>query len=135
MIYTRYASRTGKILGTMDIPDQESYDLHSTLLIEGSNDTNEVYVKDGVITERPEMEISVSRLMVSIANEEFVSITGIPFGSDLTISHPELGYVSQRINATDYLYKPKAPGKFTFTFSCFPYKDATFDVTAYSLEL
>lgn len=132
--YTRYAARTGEILDVLDIPDS-LFDRHNTLLIEGVYDPQTQYVNHALIEERPEMELSISRLMVSIPNEEFVSITGIPFGSDVTISHDELGHVTQRINATDYLYKPKVPGKFTFKFSCFPYKDATFDITAYSLEL
>jgi hypothetical protein len=134
--YTQYSLRTGKIIGTLSLPEtDEAYDMHSVALVDGTYDGENYYVQDGVITERFEMELSLSRDTLSIANEEFTSITGIPFGATLTLSHPELGTITQTVNSTDYLYKPQVPGVFTFTFSCFPYKDKTLQVTAYSLEL
>jgi hypothetical protein len=81
------------------------------------------------------MYLSISRITLSVVNEEFTSISNIPVGSELTVSHPDLGSVTQVITATSYIYKPQIAGVFTFTVSCFPYKDVTFDVTAYSLEL
>lgn len=134
--YTQYSLRTGKIIGQISLPEtDEAYDLHSVSLVEGKYNGDTHYINHALVEERPDMELAVSRLMISVPNGEFVSVTGVPFGANLIISHPELGYMSQKLTSTEYIYKPQIPGKFTFTFSCFPYKDATFDITAYSLEL
>jgi hypothetical protein len=134
--YTRWSTRTGKIVDVVNIPDQsDAYDLYHTSLYEGVVDGTDYYMVEGVPTLRPDMHLSISRTTLSVANEEFTAIAGIPVGSELTVSHPDLGSIMQVITATSYIYKPQVPGVFTFTVSCFPYKDVTFDVTAYSLEL
>lgn len=135
-VYTRWSTRTGRIIDVVSIPDlPEAYDLYHTSLYEGTLDGAEYYLDNGVPTLRPDMHLSISRTALSVPNEEFTSISGIPFGATLVVSHPTLGAISQTVNATEYIYKPKESGVFTFTLSCFPYKDITFDITAYSLEL
>lgn len=130
-IFTRYASRNGCILDTIDIPDTaEAYDIHSTLLVEGSYPADEYYVLAGEVTPRPDQGITVVNPTFNITQEEFCVIDGIILGSQVLIIGDN-GYSSAFIaDNTQIHFTTDVAGTYEFTFRTFPYRDTTISVTA-----
>lgn len=123
--YTRYAARTGRILGNIEIPDwdEEGFDLHNSLLLAGDWNPDTHYVITGKVAERPPMNASVDKLDVAADGEDRVTIISVPPGAMLSVSGPiDLPYQSggddNQIALTFDL-----PGDYTIRITCFPYLD------------
>lgn len=130
MIYTRYASRTGRILGTMDIPDEEIYDLHSTLLLEGSYESDKYYILNGEAIDRPTHDIVIHNPEFNITQQEFCVIDGIIVGSQVFVVGDN-GYSSSfTADNSQIHFTTDVAGVYEFTFRTFPYRDTTISVTA-----
>lgn len=118
-MYTRYASRTGEILATLDIPDT-LYDMHSTLLYPGTVNAETHYFVDGEPVERPELTLSVSSEQVSVASREPVTISGLPEPAQVTVEGPG-GTDTATVDDGQLDLLVGIPGTYTVTIDAFPY--------------
>jgi len=123
--YTRYAARTGRILGKMEIPDldEEGFDLHNSLLLAGDWNPDTHYVISGKVAERPVMNASIDKADVAADGEDHVMIMGVPSGAMLSVAGPiDLPY--QNCGDGDQIALTfDLPGDYTIRITRFPFLD------------
>jgi hypothetical protein len=120
MKYARYVLRTGKILGTMDITDQFTHDLHATGLCEGEYSAETKYILNGVAVNRPTQSSVVDVSEINVSTEEQATFTLLPDPCTVTISGPN-GIESVEITGGTLEFTAAFPGDYTMTFEAFPY--------------
>lgn len=119
--YTRYASRTGEIIGILDIPDT-LYDMHSTLLYPGTLNAETHYVIDGEPVERPASEASCDRLEILANGQDVANITGLPVPCMARISGPT-GFSEFAVTDGAIAFSVAVPGDYRLQFEAFPVRD------------
>lgn len=117
--YTRYASRTGRILDVVVIP-ADAYDYNSTLLYEGVVDGETHYIVDGEPTQRPAQATTIDKTEVLADGTDVVTITEIPSGSTLSITGP-VTVSPQQIDDGSAELVFDVPGDYTVRVECFPW--------------
>jgi hypothetical protein len=130
--YTRYASRTGMILGVIDIPDNdEFYDLHSTLLFDGLLNSQTHYIANGEPTERPIMYVGADKDTIRADGVDCITITGIEEGAVINVTGPVDG-ISTKKDDTDVLtISATVPGTYYLSIELFPYLPVAVEYRAY----
>lgn len=117
--YTRYASRTGRILDVVVIPD-DAYDYNSTLLYDGIVDGETHYIVDGEPIPRPAQATAIDKTEVMADGADVVTITGIPSGATLSVSGP-VTVSPQQVDDGAAELAFDVPGDYTVRVECFPW--------------
>jgi hypothetical protein len=120
MKYARYVLRTGEILGTMDITDQITHDLHATGLCEGEYSAETKYILNGSAVNRPTQSTVVDATEIDVATEEQATFTLLPDPCTVTIIGPN-GVESVEITGGTLEFSASFPGDYTMTFESFPH--------------
>lgn len=121
MIYTKYAARTGKVIGIMTLPDDpDYYDANATLLHEGEVDGTTHYFVAGVPIARPSQTTTVDVTEINVAAQEAATLGNLPGECIVTITGPEFHDV---VTVTDGTLEFSAmlPGDYSIRVEAFPY--------------
>lgn len=118
-IYSRYASRTGEVLGILDIPES-LYDLHSTLLYPGEIDGSTQYMVDGVPIDKHQQQIVVDKTVITVAEGEVATLSGIPDGAAILITGPH-GHDEITVDGGTLEFSAIMPGQYRLVINRFPY--------------
>lgn len=128
--YTRYASRTGRVIDQIMIPDRiEDYDHHSTLLYDGLVDGETHYIVAGEPTERPTQSSSVDVTEITVSEGGVATFTGLPDPCIANVSGPT-GYQSVDVEGGTLQFSAAIPGVYTIQIVSFPYLPVEFTVHA-----
>ena len=123
--YTQYASRTGRVIQQLTLPENtDYYDANSVLLYEGSIDGGTHYIVDGQPAERPLMDIVMSKSVILANGEDTSTIAGIPAGAKLHVSGP-VSLDPVTVDETAIQFSADVPGDYSLRIECFPYLDWT----------
>jgi hypothetical protein len=128
--YTKYASRTGKILGILSIPESW-YDENSTLLYEGEFNGATHYIANGEPTERPIMYVSADTDTIRADGVECITITGIEEGASINITGPVDDISTIKDDSDALTISATVPGTYFLTIELFPYLPVTVEYSAY----
>jgi hypothetical protein len=122
MIYTRYATRTGRGIGTISLPDGDvdMYDLHATGLYLGEFNPETHYILNGAVTARPAQLSIVDVEEINVSTEEQATFTLLPDPCTVTINGPN-GVESVEITGGTLEFSAAFPGDYSMTFEAFPY--------------
>lgn len=122
-MYTQYASRTGRIVQQLALPEgMEYYDANSVLLYEGSISGETHYIVDSVPVNRPLMETAIGKSTILANGEDTSEITGIPEGAKLTITGP-ISLEPVVVDEGAIQFSADVAGDYTIRLECFPYLD------------
>ena len=127
MVYTIY-DNTGKILW-VTYPSDEYKDPSTIapefnyLEGEGSGDTQ--YIDNGVITDRPSMNLSVDKTTIVANGTDEATISNIPSGATATCEGESL-----TIDDGELVFTADTAGIYTIKFECWPYLDEEVTINA-----
>jgi len=127
MAYTIYDD-TGRILWVAYPSDR--YKDPSTIApefnyLEGEGDGDSQYVKDGVITDRPSMSLSVDKTTITANGTDEATISNIPSETTATCEGESL-----TIDDGELVFTTDTAGTYTITFECWPYLDEEVTINA-----
>lgn len=131
MLYTKCAARTGRILGKLSIPDfdQDGFDLHNSLLIEGDFDEAVSYLVDGQMADRPESEATCDRTDITADGHDIATISGLPVPCSVWITGPVMATADVDEGAIEF--SASVPGEYRITVEAFPVR--RYEVTIHAV--
>ena len=130
--YIQYKRSDGTIIQAVRTnaptpPQLEVNDELDVLIVEGSFDATTQYINNGLITDRPEMGISIDIDTAPIG--EYIRITNVPVGA--VLHHPSEGeiYADTVINDGFVEWTSLEPGTFNLSLSKPPMMEEHIDAT------
>ncbi|MGD9171155.1 MAG: hypothetical protein PVI97_13990 [Candidatus Thiodiazotropha sp.] len=96
-----------------------------TAAIGKANDSTQ-YVLDGIVTDKPEMPVTIDKADVSADGEDIVTISGVPTGALCRVG--SLAEVS--VDDGSVVLNFDEPGDYVVTLSLFPYLDYRVTISA-----
>lgn len=128
--YTRYASRTGRVIDQILIPDRiEDYDHHSTLLYDGVVDGATHYIVAGEPAARPAQESAIDVTEIVVAEGGQATLTDLPDPCTVNVNGPT-GYQPVSVEGGTLQFSAAIPGTYTLQVEAFPFLPREFTVNA-----
>lgn len=125
MIVT-YDLTTGRITGAHEVGNEDEYltllAAHGQGGVKVGNDGHRFYVKNGVLTERPDAGISVDKAEVGVGPADAVTIANVPGKATLRV----MGPTQHEITTTrkgDVELSLAIPGVYEISVDAFPHRD------------
>ena len=118
----------GKILWVMDnssIDETQTDMANEVNVMKGTADDATQYVKDGVITDRPSMSLSIGKTTITANGTDEATISNIPSGATATCEGESL-----TIDDGELVFTADTAGTYTITFECWPYLDEEVTINA-----
>ena len=118
----------GQILWVMrnsSVDERETEMAQSFCVMEGTADDDTQYVKDGVITDRPSMNLSVDKTTITANGADEATISNIPSGATATCEGESL-----TIDDGELVFTADTAGIYTIKFECWPYLDEEVTINA-----
>jgi len=107
----------------------DDYDLQQeedVTKVEGDPDLENDYVLNGVLTQRPEMSVSISKLTVDADEIDFAEVTQIPIGTNVFIDRISQGSCDDGTVELTF----DTPGEYLIKLVKFPYLNKEFTINA-----
>jgi len=118
----------GKILWVMDnssIDETQTDMANEVNVMEGMADDETQYVDNGVIADRPSMNLSVDKTTITANGTDEATISNIPSGATATCEGESL-----TIDDGELVFTADMAGTYTITFECWPYLDEEVTINA-----
>ena len=127
-VFTTYLLSNGKITGNLSCSAGMATTVTDTTgEIEGLFDLNLYYVLNNTATIRPSMAIIVNKTTIAANGSDTANFSNIPQNASVSV---DSGTLTSLGTATTEAFAATDVGTYTVDFSCFPYLNQSFQITA-----